>query len=409
MQRRPAEPRLDPRIRLVVAGSFVTVAARMSLVTFLSIYFVRQAGIDLTLVGIAFLVENLSRGVLAPWFGALTDRIGRRPVLLAGLVANALVLPGFLLVTGPFSLIAWSLAMGLAGAVQWPASTALLLDLAPPERRQYVLAIHYTLVNVGYSVGTIPGGFLAEQGYGVLAFGSAAGYFAVALLYGLGLRGPLPQDSSRNGQSALERTVVVARDKVFLGFALAAFAFPLSIGLFAFASVIYAAERGLSESFIGLVLGANGLMVALLAVPIAKRIERLGPYQLLGPCGIVLSGCFVCYALVPDPAWALIAGMLLYTFADLVFGAALPTAVSHLAPHGLRGTYQGAWSLVMALGMGGSLYASGLLRTAFDWATAWLVFAALAFATGIALIVTRERFRRASLARSGSGQPESQP
>jgi len=38
----------------------------MSLVTFLGIYFVRQAGIDLRVVGVAFLLENLSRGLLAP-------------------------------------------------------------------------------------------------------------------------------------------------------------------------------------------------------------------------------------------------------------------------------------------------------------------------------------------------------
>lgn len=402
MPQRPAEPRLDPRIRLVVTGTFITVAARMSLVTFLSIYFVRQAGIDLTLVGVAFLVENLSRGVLAPWLGALSDRIGRKPVLLVGLVANALVLPCFLLVQGPLGLIAWSLAMGIAGAVQWPASTALLLDLAPPERRQYVLAIHYTLVNVGYSLGTIPGGFLAERGYGVLAIGSAAGYLAVALLYAFGLRGPLPQDRANVERSVLQSTLSVFRDRVFLGFALCAFAFPLSIGLFAFATPVFANDIGLSESFIGLVLGANGIVVALFAVPIAKRIEKLGPYRLLGPCGFVLAGYFGCYALVPDPATAVIAGMLFFTAADLVFGAALPTAVSHLAPPGLRGTYQGAWSLVVAIGFGGALYASGLLREAYDWRTAWLVFAAIALFTGIALISTREGFRRASLKRASA-------
>lgn len=395
----PAQTRLDPRIRLVVAGSFITVAARMGLVTFISIYFVRQAGIELPMVGIAFLVENLSRGVLSPGFGALTDRIGRRPVLLAGLLLNAIVLPCFLLVSGPVSLIAWSLAMGLAGATQWPVSTALLLDLAPPERRQYVLAVHYTLVNLGYSVGTIPGGYLAEQGYGVLAAITAAGYLAVAILYAAALRGPLPQDRSPTQRTVLQAATTVARDKVFLGFALCAFIFPLSIGLFAFSSAIHGADRGLSESFIGLVLGANGIMVALLAVPVAKRIEGRGPYRLLGPSALVLAGSFVCYAFVGDPAASLISGMLLFTAADLVFGAAVPAAVSQLAPPGLRGTYQGAWALVVSIAIGGSLYVSGLLRDAYDWNTAWLVFCLLALCAGAALIAARKVFRRASLQR----------
>ena len=42
----------------------------MSLVTFLGIYFVRKAGIDLATVGVAFLVEHLLRGLAAPLFGA---------------------------------------------------------------------------------------------------------------------------------------------------------------------------------------------------------------------------------------------------------------------------------------------------------------------------------------------------
>ena len=54
----------------------------MSLVTFLGIYFVREAGIALATVGAAFLCENLLRGLAAPLFGALSDRVGRRPLLI---------------------------------------------------------------------------------------------------------------------------------------------------------------------------------------------------------------------------------------------------------------------------------------------------------------------------------------
>ncbi|HEY1287530.1 MAG TPA: MFS transporter, partial [Burkholderiales bacterium] len=120
----------------------------MSLVTFLGIYFVREAGIALATVGAAFFCENLLRGVLAPFFGALSDRLGRRPLILAASLLMAAVLPCFLLVHGPLSLFAWSLAMGMASAVTMPVGSALLLDLAPVERRQSVLALNYTVVSV---------------------------------------------------------------------------------------------------------------------------------------------------------------------------------------------------------------------------------------------------------------------
>ena len=64
-------PELPRAAKVVVAGNFLSVAARMSLVTFLGIYFVRDAGIALPTVGLAYLCESLLRGLLAPMYGAL--------------------------------------------------------------------------------------------------------------------------------------------------------------------------------------------------------------------------------------------------------------------------------------------------------------------------------------------------
>src|SRR5262249_37365750 len=183
---------LDRRITVVVAASFIAVAARMSLVQFLGIYFVHRAGIDVTTVGLAFLCESAARGLAAPPFGALSDRIGRRPLLIASSLVTALVLPAFLLVHDPLALFVWSLALGIAGAINIPVSTALLLDLAPAERRQSVLALNYTTMSIAYTLGVVPAGYIAEQGYGILAAASAAGYVVAAalFLYPLRLRAP---------------------------------------------------------------------------------------------------------------------------------------------------------------------------------------------------------------------------
>src|SRR6266852_3118109 len=210
---------LDRRILVVVAANFLAVAARMSLVTFLGIYFVRVAGISLATVGLAFLLESLLRGVAAPLFGALSDRIGRRPLLLVSALFTSAALPCFLLVSGPVSLFAWSTAMGIAGAVNMPVATAQLLDLAPPERRQAVLALNYTGMSMAYTLGVMPAGYVAEQGYGFLALTSALGYGLVALLYAVALRGVLPMERSRGEEGFLISALSVAKDRVFLSFA----------------------------------------------------------------------------------------------------------------------------------------------------------------------------------------------
>ncbi|HKX39201.1 MAG TPA: MFS transporter, partial [Burkholderiales bacterium] len=318
-------------MRVVVAANFLVVAARMSVVTFLGIYFVRVAGIDLAVVGAAFLVENALRGAAAPVFGALSDRVGRRALLVPAAAFTALVLPCFLLVTGPASLFAWSLAIGLAGAVNMPVASALLLDLAPPERRQAVLALNYTVMSVAYTLGVMPAGYVAERSYAALAALSALGYVLVAILYLVALRAPLPVESGRR-ESMLRDTVSAFSDRAFLLFASCAVIFPLSMGLVVIASPLFGAELGLGEGYIGLVLGGNSLIVAALAVPVATRIEPSGPFRLLGAASLVLAAAFACYALVPHPAAALLVGTIVFSFAELVFSSAVPAAVARLAP-----------------------------------------------------------------------------
>ena len=385
---------LDRRIRVVVTANFVAVAARMSVVTFLGIYFVRVAGISLATVGIAFLLESLLRGAAAPMFGALSDRVGRRALLLAAALITAAVLPCFLLVSGPASLLAWSTVMGIAGAANMPVATALLLDLSAPERRQTVLAVNYTGMSVAYTLGVMPAGYVAEQGYGLLAIISSIGYVLVAALYALALRGALPLERARGDTRLVTDLLSVARDRAFIGFAALAFIFPFAMGQVVTASPLFAADQGLAEGYIGLVLGGNSIIVALLAVPVASRIEPMGPFRVLGAAAALVAAAFVCYALFPGAAAAYMAGTVVFSFGELVFSSAVPAAVARLAPPGRRGAYQGGWTLVQSLSMGSALFLSGLLRDAIGWRGAWLLYAGLTLAVATVLFASRERFQR---------------
>jgi MFS family permease len=389
---------------VVIAANFVAVASRMSLVTFLGIYFVQQAHIDLAMVGVAFLCENLSRGLLAPMFGAWSDRVGRKPLLLASALGTAVVLPCFLLVAGPGSLIAWSLALGVTGGINMPVSAALLLDLSSPERRQAVLATNYTGMSVAYTLGVMPAGYVAEHSYSALAAITSVGYVIVAFLYAFALRSALPLEPSRGNRLSVEISSV-ARDRSFLAFAALAFVFPLSMGLVVSVSPLYGVDLGLREGYIGLVLGGNSIIVALLAVPVAARMEAAGPFRQLGAAAALISLSFALYAGVPGPAAALLAGTVVFSFAEIIFSSAVPAAVARLAPSGRRGAYQGGWTLVGSLSMGSALAVSGLLRDWAGWQAAWWIYAGMLFAAALAWLYFRKAFLDISAGRqSASGE-----
>ena len=133
-------------------------------------------------------------------------------------------------------------------------------------------------MSVAYTLGVSPAGYVAEQSYVALAVIASAGYLLVAALYALAFRAPRPVE--RNEAGVLRETVAAFRDRSFLLFAALAFVFPLSMGLVVVASPLWGADVGLGEGYIGLVLGGNSLIVAALAVPLAARIEPLGPFRL---------------------------------------------------------------------------------------------------------------------------------
>ena len=373
-----------------MAANFIAVAARMSLVTFLGIYFVRQAGIELAMVGVAFLGESVLRGALAPVFGALSDRIGRRGLLVVAALASAATLPCFLLVEGPASLFAWSAAMGLSGAVNMPVATALMIDLAPPERRQSVLALNYTAMSVAYTLGVMPAGYVAERSYVALAVVAAVGYLLVAALYAGALRGNLALERSTRGGLAGD-TLSAFRDARFLTFAALAFVFPLSMGMVVTVTPIFGADSGLGEGYIGLVLGANSILVALLAIPVATRMEARGPFRLLGASALLVSLAFFCYAFVPGPAAALLVGTVVFSFGEIVFSSAVPASVARLAPPGRRGAYQGGWALVASLSMGSALMVSSAVHAQAGWDGTWLAYGVLILLAAAGLFALRGR------------------
>ena len=378
----------------MVAANFLAIAARMSLVQFLGIYFVHRAGIEVTTVGAAFLAESMARGVLAPFFGALSDRVGRRSLLVGAALATALILPCFLLVSGPGTLLVWSLAVGMTGAINMPVASALLLDLAPAERRQSVLALNYTVMSVAYTLGVVPAGYIAEHGYGILAAVSAAGYVLVAALYAIALRGALPLEAGGAERGMAHETAAAFLDRRFALFAAIAFVFPLSMGMLVTVTPLYGAALGLGEGYIGLVLGGNSILVAVLALPVATRIEAQGPFRLLGAAAAIIAAALACFALVPHAAAALLIGTVVYSFGEVIFSSAVPAGVARLAPPGRRGAYQGAWTLVASLSMGSALVVSGAISKAAGWHSAWLACAALTLAASGALFLSRERFAR---------------
>lgn len=132
-----------------------------------------------TAVGVLVASFSLMQFLLAPWWGRLSDRIGRRPVLLVGLAGSALSYLVFALAQSFWMLLASRLVAGAMGATVNVAQ-AYLADITPPDRRASAMGKLGAAFGLGFVVGPALGGLSSH-------WGNAAPGLAATLLTAINL------------------------------------------------------------------------------------------------------------------------------------------------------------------------------------------------------------------------------
>ena len=131
--------------------------------------------------------------VCAPLMGALSDRFGRRPILL--LTIAGLSLHYFLIATAPnlWVLLGARLLGGVTGA-SFSVASAYLADISPPEERAKAFGKIGAAFGLGFIVGPLLGGYLGHYGTH-LPFLVGAGFSAVNFFYGFAfVKESLPEE-----------------------------------------------------------------------------------------------------------------------------------------------------------------------------------------------------------------------
>jgi len=186
--------------RAVVIASTLEAAMYVGYGAFLGFFPPYARGIGLNDAQIALVMgAQLATTMLAkPLSGRLSDRIGRKPMILAGLTLCAVTLPAIPNLTSLWLLFPVSALFGLGVAIVTPSTTALVADLVKAGRMGSAMGVFGTIWDSGEAAGPILAGFLIASFSYSPAFSLIAGLMAaMALLFLVAVKDPVPAAAER--------------------------------------------------------------------------------------------------------------------------------------------------------------------------------------------------------------------
>ncbi len=309
-----------------------------------------RLGVDESVIGAVFGIYAAMLLLFSIPMGLLSDRVGRRPLIVVGMLLLALATALFGFSTTVTHLVVARTVQGVSAAATWSAGLALLADTCDPSRLGEKMGIALSAVWLGAVLGPVVGGLLFEYvGYMATFLVPAVVVASVGLLV---LAVPV-RTCRQEGSPGWPKMLPSG---AFLPLAACAAAIIAVSGTYGvvdpYLPVYLHAAFSASPATIGLVFAVLAV-AAILVQPAAGRIyDRYGGSRYLIGGGLLLSGVATLAAMQAET-------LMLATAAVFALGAALSCALVPTMPI-LAGIYRGRGSQGAAYGLYNTFFSVGL-------------------------------------------------
>ena len=285
-----------PAIRpLVVLQTFGSMAGSC-LFTFSGIWAIDHLGATPTQLGIAYVLMACGAMVTGVLGGHISDRIGRRPMMLIGRGVFSLGALGAL-AAGDSTLagLAVIVLTGSLSALGDAADSAMVADLVAPDDREGAYAALRVASNMGVVLGPPIGGLLLARSWNTLFIGAAC-LSAIAFVLAWRL---IPERGRYTPERGEEQAPVwiVFRDRPYMALlAGSVLAYMVYVGFELLLPISAVQQHGIDRSLWGAIVIVNPLLVALLQLRVTNAAQRFTPLTrmvaalaLMGPPFLILG------------------------------------------------------------------------------------------------------------------------
>lgn len=374
-------------------------------------YIVTSFGGGAITVGLLATSYSAAQFLAGPLLGALSDRFGRRPILILSVLGSGIAYIAFGLAHALWILFAARLVDGLTGA-NFTAAQAYVADVTPPESRAKSFGLIGAALGVGFIIGPALGGLLSHFGLQAPAFGAAAlsitaaafGFFVLPESLPRARRTTAPLSLSSLDPFRLIGDAVRRPGLRGIFGAVFAVGFALS-GFRTNFAVLTAVRYGLGPGSTGAFLTYAGVISVVMQGGVLRRISGRWPDRRLAEVGLVIMALGLAGLAVAPAVWALYVALLFFGVGSALSTPTLSAVISGGAPATEQGAVLGASQAIQSLSfILGPLWAGAV----FDWWGPWAPYATGAGWLLLALALVATTAPPPS-ARAPSGEPAPAP
>jgi len=332
---------------------------------FFALYITRKFHVGMTEAGVLLGLLSLAGMVGSVIGGALTDRLGRRKLILFGLVTSALSA----LTLGSVNRFAWlfpvATLVGLFSEVGGPAHAAMIADILSKEQRQEGFGILRVVGNMAWLVGPTVGGFVARTSFFALFVIDASISCVVAVLFYLFMSETKPAAHEQHEEEGFLQTFrnyrLVLHDRPFVAFVVAAVLMgTVYIQMYNSLSVYLRDNHGIEPQGYGFLLTSSAITVICFQIW-TMRVIKTRPQFLMMAFGTLfyLVG-FGMFGMV-SAYWLFVAAVVIITIGEMIVMPTSQAIAAGFARMDMRGRYMAVFGLSVSVPAAAGPVAAGLV------------------------------------------------
>jgi MFS family permease len=387
---------------VLVFATFIDRLGGFLLFPFFSVYLIDHFNVTIIEVGFLFSIFAGGSIVGSTIGGALTDKYGRRSMMVFGLISSGIgsLLMGIVDDLYLFFLVA--LVLGVLGDLGGPARQAMVVDLLSEDRRADGFGLLRVAVNLAAVGGPILGGLLLKQSFLILFIADAVSSLITALIVLVVIPETKPEKQDDKPEESMWKTLLgyfeVIKDYIFILFlVVSALTVLVYMQMNSLLSVFLNKVHEFPLEWFGLLLSMNALMVVAFQFLITRKTAKYAPMKMMAIGTLLYMIGFGMYGFISE--WYLFfIAMAILTVGEMIVIPISQATVARFASEDKRGRYMAVygfhWSIPTLFGVSGASFVYYYIGPNWVWYIAGILCLIAIFGFWMLHGVTKERLTK---------------